>query len=101
MGNEPNLASFLQARVNRRRMLGIAAGGAAAGILAACGWSSATATPKAARGDEQRRRVPDGPGRRDDPHADPGGSGSGGIDRLRPDRPSRPGQRPPPVARSP
>jgi raffinose/stachyose/melibiose transport system substrate-binding protein len=48
VGNETNLASFLQARVNRRRMLGIAAGGAAVGILAACGGSGATDTPKAA-----------------------------------------------------
>ncbi len=50
MSSESNVASFLQARVNRRRMLGIAAGGAAIGILAACGGSKATDTPKAAVG---------------------------------------------------
>jgi ABC-type glycerol-3-phosphate transport system substrate-binding protein len=44
----PSDSKFLAMRVNRRRMLGIAAGGAATGILAACGSSSATATPKAA-----------------------------------------------------
>ncbi len=47
MGNESKQTSFLQARVNRRRVLGIAAGGAVAGILAACGGSAATSTPKA------------------------------------------------------
>ena len=48
MGNGSKQPSFLQARMNRRRMLGIAAGGAATGILVACGSSSATDTPKAA-----------------------------------------------------
>lgn len=47
MSNESKQTSFLQARINRRRMLGIAAGGAVTGILAACGSSSATSTPKA------------------------------------------------------
>lgn len=47
MDNASNRAAFLQARVNRRRMLGIAAGGAMTGILAACGSSKATDTPKA------------------------------------------------------
>ncbi|MCA1724882.1 MAG: hypothetical protein LC748_11660, partial [Thermomicrobia bacterium] len=47
MSNESKQTSFLQARVNRRRVLGIAAGGAMAGILAACGGSAATSTPKA------------------------------------------------------
>jgi len=47
VGNESKQTSFLQARVNRRRVLGIAAGGAVAGILAACGGSAATSTPKA------------------------------------------------------
>ncbi|MDQ6905863.1 MAG: extracellular solute-binding protein [Chloroflexota bacterium] len=47
MSNESKYQSFLTARVNRRRMLGIAAGGAVTGILAACGSSNATDTPKA------------------------------------------------------
>jgi len=47
MSNESQHASFLQTRVNRRRMLGIAAGGAVTEILAACGSSTATNTPKA------------------------------------------------------
>ncbi len=47
MSNESKHPSFLTARMNRRRMLGIAAGGAVTGILAACGSSSATSTPKA------------------------------------------------------
>jgi len=42
-----DMSRFLAARLNRRRVLGIAAGGAVAGILAACGSSKATDTPKA------------------------------------------------------
>ena len=58
MGNETKPTSFLQARVNRRRMLGIAAGGAATGILAACGSSKATDTPKAAATSASRAARP-------------------------------------------
>ena len=47
MSSASNQRSFLTARLNRRRVLGMAAGGAVAGILAACGGSSATDTPKA------------------------------------------------------
>ena len=50
MGNESKHRSFLEARLNRRRMLGVAAGGAATGILAACGsGGTATNTPVAAK----------------------------------------------------
>lgn len=47
MSDQSNHAPLLQMRLNRRRMLNLAAGGAAVGILAACGSSKATDTPKA------------------------------------------------------
>jgi ABC-type glycerol-3-phosphate transport system substrate-binding protein len=48
MGVESDRKRVLRMRLDRRRLLGMAAGGAAAGILAACGSSEATSTPKPA-----------------------------------------------------
>lgn len=45
MNNDPHRQHVLRMRLGRRRLLGLAAGGAVAGILAACG-SSSTATPQ-------------------------------------------------------
>ena len=56
MGNQSNHASFLQMRLNRRRMLNLAAGGAAVGILAL----GSSRCPEF-RHPEVRRRVITGP----------------------------------------
>src|SRR5262245_19922313 len=47
MDRQPGRQAVLRMRLDRRRLLGLVAGGAVAGILAACGSSSeATSTPK-------------------------------------------------------